>query len=128
MQLPLVQIALELLAIVPLRSRVLERVPRKHLVFEALWRAALAHGHGCAGEEGCVAVRGLRRVVVEARAAEVGELGGEVEEGAGGGGRGGGGGGGHFWGGLVVGLGGWGVGCGCGVSLWRGLDAGGFCG
>jgi len=75
------QIALELLLLVTLLSRKLERVPRVDLVFETARRAALADRDGALGVEGGVAVRGLRRVVVEAVATEVRELGGAVEEG-----------------------------------------------
>lgn len=70
------QLALELLAIIPLLRRVLERIPREDLVLEAGRGAALAHGHGAGGEERGVAVGGLGDVVVVARLAEVVEFGG----------------------------------------------------
>jgi hypothetical protein len=70
------QIPFELLQPVPLRRRVLERVPRKHLRLEALGRAARAHCDRLSREERGVAVCGESRVVVEAGGAEVGEFGG----------------------------------------------------
>ena len=87
-QLPLMQIPLQLLPIIALLRRILKRVPREDFVLHALGRATGFHSNGLLRVEGEIAVADCGGVVVEALAAQISEFGGGVEEGRGWVGRG----------------------------------------